>query len=181
MKKILALVVIMFAVFLAGCGSNLKSDKPLSAEGYNKESMVSDDISVGMRFNGTDILAGTYEGKDKNGKNIRLASMVTMPEMTRTRTPATTLVKNSSVAHVYKNGDIYHVVFSEKYMALHAGETKTLQQHDIMIVDKGKKTAALFINVRDDGSYDKTASGELKDFRDKDLFTTLKLENPFKE
>lgn len=182
MKKLLLLLVVMFAVFLSGCGgnSNLPSDKPLNAEGYNKASMVNDDLAIIMRFNGMDTLAGTYEGKDKQGKKLHLVAMVPFSELKMARAPENVLLQNSSVAQVYKGGDIYHVVFSDKYMAIQVGKMKTIQQHDIMIIDKKKKTAALFVNVRDDGSYDKTVSGELKEFSDKNLFATLKLPSPFK-
>lgn len=178
MKKIFLLVMVMLAVLLAGCGSNLKSDKPLTLEQYNKESLSNDDVTVGMRFNDTVFLAGTYEAKMKDGKKERLAAVINRDIMARTRKPEMMLLQNSSRSHVYKNGGIYHIFYTDRYTSLASSGQKTLQEHNILILDKDKKIAKMFINVKDDGSYDKSAEGVIMDFKEDDVFNTLKLQHP---
>lgn len=178
MKKIFLLVMVMLTVLLAGCGSNLKGDKPLTLEQYNKESISSANVTAGLRFNDTVFLAGTYEATMKDGKKERLAAVVNRDLMARTRKPETILLQNSSRSHVYKNGDIYHIVYTDRYTSLAAGGQKTLQEHNLLILDKERKTAKMFINVKDDGSYDKSAEGVIMDFKEDDIFNTLKLQHP---
>ena len=37
----------------------------------------------------------------------------------------------------------------------------------------------MFLNVKDDGSFDESAQGTLRELKEKDIFKTLKLEYPF--
>lgn len=179
MKKILLMLMVVVAVALAGCGSNLTSDKPLTQEAYNKESMTSDNITLDMLFNGKPLLAGTYEAKANDGKKIRLAAIVPGDIMMRTRKPEMTILQHSSKSYVYKNGGIYHIFYTDGYMGFMQGmKLKTVQEHHVLIVDRDRKKVALFVNVKDDGSYEDSVTGKLVNFSNDDIFKTLKLQHP---
>lgn len=179
MKKVLLLFIVMLSVILTGCGSKLTADKPLSQEGYSKESVYDDDITLGMRFRGEKIVAGTYEGKDRSGKKMRYAAIIPVDLMMRTRKPEMIIIQRSSKSAVYKNGDIYHVFYNDDYMIMGSGRSRTLEQRNLLILDKDKKTATVFVNVKSNGSFDGKVKGELVDFSSKDIFKTLKLQYPF--
>ena len=180
MKKVFLMVMLVLAVCLAGCGSNLKGDKPLSLEGYNKESITNNNVTMALRFNGKRMLAGTYEAKMKDGKKGHVAVIIPEAKLLGTRTPDIALLDSSARCHMYKNGGVYQIVYTDTYDTLRVdGKGKKFDEHNILIVDKEQKTAAIFVNVRDDGSYQDSVRGELLELKSGDVFDNLKLEKPF--